>query len=439
MKIALLTPYTGGNLGDAAIQEAVIRNVRNRHANAEIVLITLCPEVTSKLHGVDGFPIGVTIIGPGFELYSDEPSISSVKVENTISRIKAAAKKIELLRVLWPAMYRTYHWITRTFGLQEMVHILRATRLMRKVHILTVSGGGQLDDYWGGAFRHPYALLKWGLIARAVGARFIFLSVGTSSLSPLSKLFIHWALKLADYRSYRDEVSKAMLANMPCTWNDMVYPDLAFSYTKNVAQTNRQQIKSRPLVGVSPIAYLSRYGWPERNGPAYESYVASLGEFIIELISRGYEILFFSTDPVDLKVIDELVNFISTHTTPDLAAHIAQPNTLFLEDLMDQLDEVDIVVASRLHGIVLSHLLAKPVLAISYDRKVDTHMADMKMNDYCLNFCKIDTPSIIQKFEKLVSRAYIVSSQLKELVSARGLALQEQYDIVLNNAGDRFP
>ena len=57
MKIALLTPYTGGNLGDAAIQDAVIGNVRKRYPDAELCLVTLSPQATARLHKVPSYPI----------------------------------------------------------------------------------------------------------------------------------------------------------------------------------------------------------------------------------------------------------------------------------------------------------------------------------------------------------------------------------------------
>ena len=44
MKVALLTPYDGGNLGDAAIQEALIGNFRIYDPQVHLCGITLHPE-----------------------------------------------------------------------------------------------------------------------------------------------------------------------------------------------------------------------------------------------------------------------------------------------------------------------------------------------------------------------------------------------------------
>ncbi len=56
-RIGLISPYTGGNLGNAAIISAMIANIRKRIASVEIVGITLNPDDTRRRHGIQAFPI----------------------------------------------------------------------------------------------------------------------------------------------------------------------------------------------------------------------------------------------------------------------------------------------------------------------------------------------------------------------------------------------
>ena len=56
-RIALVTPYTGGNLGDAAIQDAMIANLRQRMPGAQFFGITLSCDNFLKQHGVGAFPL----------------------------------------------------------------------------------------------------------------------------------------------------------------------------------------------------------------------------------------------------------------------------------------------------------------------------------------------------------------------------------------------
>lgn len=64
----------------------------------------------------------------------------------------------------------------------EIAGFLEAFAFLEDVNLLIVSGGGQLDDYWGGAWHHPYTLLMWGLLARLRNVPYKFISVGAGPL-----------------------------------------------------------------------------------------------------------------------------------------------------------------------------------------------------------------------------------------------------------------
>jgi polysaccharide pyruvyl transferase WcaK-like protein len=434
-KIALLTPYTGGNLGDAAIQDAVIVNIRKRYPDAEIYLITLWPEATTKLHGVLSFPIRSYSLGSSIRYRhgNDADAPATVK-HDLLSRVKAAAKRSSLLSSALKRVYKPLAMAGRVPWLlcKEIVHITRAYKLMKDISLLLVSGGGQLDDYWGGPWGHPYALFKWGLIARAVGARYVFLSVGTCSLaSRLSNFFIYQALRLAPYRSYRDQTSKRLLERMNFTRNDAVYPDLAFSYVNGRVMHSTGSRNVGRVVGVSPIAYLSQYGWPKEDLSVYIRYFGNLVHFISDLIRQGYSVVLFSTDLQDRKVVNDVVDSLAKDVSLNINGRIWQPHTDTLDELFAQLLKVDYVVASRLHGVLLSHLLCIPVLAVSYDRKVDTHMRDMGLSEYCLDIHNLETLSLLKAFELLTMNAGLIRSELKNRHVDYAHALERQYDFVL--------
>jgi polysaccharide pyruvyl transferase WcaK-like protein len=436
-KIALLTPYGGKNLGDAAIQEAVIANIRKRYPSAHIYLITLWPENTTKLHGVSSFPITTLAIpyyASGLSIRNSRGNDADTPMAvrcDLLSRAKSAIKRSSLLYTVLKLVYTIAFKMPRAFCI-EMLHIIRAYKFLKGATLLLISGGGQLDDYWGGPWGHPYALLKWGLLARAVGARYIFLSVGTCALeSRLTTCFIRYALRLATYRSYRDQTSKKLLEHMVFTHKDVVCPDLAFSYVNWRIRHQAGRSNVGRVVGVSPIAYLSRYSWPKKDISAYEHYFGHLVRFISDLIRQGYSIVFFSTDSPDRKVINDVVTSLANDISLNINGRIYQPHIDTLDDLFDQLCNVDYIVSSRLHGVILSHLLCIPVLAISYDRKVDTHMTDMGLSEYCLDIHNLETVSLIKSFESLTMNSDRIKLSLKEKAADYACALKRQYDFVL--------
>jgi polysaccharide pyruvyl transferase WcaK-like protein len=323
--------------------------------------------------------------------------------------------------------------ITRLFaitGLTALWHVVKTVRIMRGVDLVIASGGGQIDDYWGGPWRHPFALFKWAFIARATGARFALLSVGTCTISGLSRIFIRWALGLASYRSYRDQRSKAQLGWLSATRDDPVYPDLVFSY-RPAARPHSIMELSRRLVAVSPIAYLSRHGWPIRDDGIADHYMNSLLGLCRNLAQEDYELLFFTSDSADLPVLHALRASLG-----DLANSptIAFPPTLTVSDLITALAPASYVVASRLHAILIAHLLGRPALAISYDRKVDTHMQNVGMAAYCVDIHRLDTNILVNAFNNLVAQRQTLSQRLQATTVAYAEALEQQFTHILGAA-----
>ena len=441
MDIALLTPYTGGNLGDAAIQEAAIQNVRTRYPDARLCLVSILPKLTAGLHDVPSFPLGRRGQWP------DEPASATNASDDAAGRTSQAAQRgvfgrvkvaVKAFRPMYSILKRAHDKLWPVYD--ELVHIRRVYRFLKSVDLVLVSGGGQLDEYWGGPWGHPYALFKWGLLAKITSSRFVVLSVGTCALeSKVSAFFIRNALRLASYRSYRDQTSKELLKDIAFTRDDEVYPDLAFSYSNNEVFEPSAAERTGKIVGVSPIAYLASRGWPDEDSSVFDPYFDSLIVLVHALIQRGYSVVLFSSDGPDREIVNDMVETLTKGNNLGATGRLKHPPTLTLPDLLEQLRKVDYVVASRLHGVIVSHRFCLPVLAISYDRKVDTYMADVGLSQYCMDIHTVRSESLIEAFETMVAKSDSIRSTLSQVNNRYARDLQRQYDVVLKQYEERDP
>src|SRR5208283_5458175 len=91
-RIGLLSP-TSGNLGNAAMQSAMIVNLRKRIAGVEILGITLNPEETQRRHGIEAFPLA-GISRPDYGLFNSDRSETQKRQTPGPGRIKRGLKKI---------------------------------------------------------------------------------------------------------------------------------------------------------------------------------------------------------------------------------------------------------------------------------------------------------------------------------------------------------
>ena len=94
------------------------------------------------------------------------------------------------------------------------------------------------------------------------------------------------------------------------------------------------------------------------------------------------------------------------------------------------LHSLDFVVASRLHGLVLSFLAGKPCVALSYDRKVDALMTDVGLKAYCLDIRSFTGENVLATFLNLQANGPQVASKLSATCCHYDQLLQSQYRLV---------
>jgi polysaccharide pyruvyl transferase WcaK-like protein len=292
-----------------------------------------------------------------------------------------------------------------------------------------------MDEFWGGPWGHPWSLFKFAVLSRVSRVPFLFVSVGKCSLEhPLSRVFARSALKMAVYRSYREHDSKAAVQELLRSPHDPVYPDLAYSYSSPSLLTlcGRPAQDKCEVVGVSPIAFCDPRLWPLKDEQRYRRYLRELAETVKWLIEERHRVLLFATDSPDVLTIADLRAMIpECFTVGGLVEVVPAPPYQTVEGLLQLIAGMDLVIASRLHGVLLSHLMAVPVLAISYDRKVDVHMNEIGQMEHCVNFDRMDTRMLIERFRALGAVRARESAHLTRMVQGYRDQLEAQYDRLL--------
>lgn len=420
--IALLTPYDGGNLGDAAIQEALIANFRSCDPGIRLCGITLDPVRTTARHQIPCYPLAVTSrphYHPRREQSTAVDSAHGSELAETAAsryrRLKSIARAIPLLRGL-------------KILADETLHAARSYRLLRDVDVLVVAGGGQLDDEWGGCWGHPYALLKWTVLARAAGGSVVFLSVGACRMkSRLARVFFKRALMLASYRSYRDHESRRLALALTARADGPVVPDLAFSLPLQGREPDVQKNPTRIRVGVSPIAFAKPGHWPTVDRVKYERYLTHLARFVASLLRRGIYVTLFSSSSPDEQLFPDLCARLDPGLDDEARSRLSTSDVTSVHDLLALLRSFDFVVSSRLHGLLLSFLAGKPALAISYDRKVRCLMDEMEQTAYCLDIQSFTSDDLRTVFVELQAHRAQIAAKINTTHRAYHEMLQSQY------------
>jgi polysaccharide pyruvyl transferase WcaK-like protein len=420
-RIGLLSPCSG-NLGNAAIMSAIIANIRERIPDVEILGITLSPDDTKSRHGIPTFPI-TGVARPLYTLCLSAHSGPQAQHPARFQRLKDWAKQIPFLQRMVFAARRCE---------QELAHIKASAKVVRTLDRLIIPGGGPMDEFWGGPWGHPWSLFKWSLLCGYYGVPLQFVSVGRGALETrLGKFFVRVALAIAEYRSYRDQESKKVAQTLVDARNDAVYPDLAFSYRNPdlLADSDEDPKLGQLDVGISPIDYCDPRVWPIKDASRYTAYVKTLAEVVKRLLAEGHRVFFFWTDGPDAATIEDIQTIVSAESSgANLIPVVTGPPRQTTDGILHGIRHADLIIASRLHGVILSHLNAIPVLALSYDPKVEGYMNDIGQGAYCLDVELMDANSVIGCFAVLQAQRRKESDHIRRALLRYRDELEPQFD-----------
>lgn len=439
--IGVFGHYGNENLGDEAIVEASIRNIRKRLPDARIICFSLRPNDTEARYGLQAYPVRNTVNGGMSRLAEMEmerkhrtPGSLGERVaepertKTLAGRLKAALKTVPIFFSLARLVATIPQAIWR-LG-REIGFLWRSRTVLKGVNLLFIAGSNQFLDNFGGTWGYPYTLLKWTLLAKSTGTKVAFVSVGAGPLSAgMSKLMIRTALALANYQSVRDKQSKALLRGGEQTDFPLVYPDLAFSLPINHDELTR--VRAKPTVGINLMPVYNEKYWFLPDQEKYRRYVSRMAEFAAFLVQEGYPTFFFSSQPYDELAIDDVTDALSNMGLDrnQVPARAKPSNTV--AELMEVVRRADVVVATRFHGTVLALHAHRAVLGVCYQLKAIQLLEDMDQKEYAFHLDDFRIEDLKHGFQRLAANLEAKVERIGQRHAEYQHALDEQYGNVL--------
>ena len=273
--------------------------------------------------------------------------------------------------------------------------------------MLIIPGTGLLTDAFGLSGWGPYGLLKWSLIGKLRRCKVMFVSVGAGPLdSAPGRFFVKLALSLAEYRSYRDVPSREVVEGIGVrAKDDRIYPDLVFGLSPALPPTAAVR-EGRPVVGLGLMEYSEKYSIASPMRDTYERYVESFAAIVGWLLDHDYDVkLLLGDGDADTFVIDDLRAVLRERLASEVDERVTDHPIGSVHELLSQLRATDLVIATRFHNVLMSLLLGKPVVAISFHHKCSSLMSDMGLSEYCQDINEINADALIAKFQALVQHA----------------------------------
>ncbi|HEU4622345.1 MAG TPA: polysaccharide pyruvyl transferase family protein [Burkholderiaceae bacterium] len=368
-RVGLLGPYSSRNLGDTAIQGAVIARLRKHDADIEPIGICPEPDDTRRTHGIQAFPL--------------EPH--SGRACGT--RILSLAKIFAFVGTL---------------------------------DALIISGGGQLDEFWGGPWGHPFSLWAWTWCASLRGVPVAVLGVGLDRIDTrLSRLFVGSVLKRARYRAFRDWRTLDHLRTLGLRAPSEVCPDLAFTLDRN--GRTPVHLPAAPYAIVSPIAAAT---WTHDAAEEDEPYFAACASASIWLMNRGLRVRFVCTQSkMDRSAVERVTALIDERYDGRWEVRDIEGVDAYLQEAR----AARVVLASRLHGAILAFVAGTPVVAVAPLPKVSQLMLELDLSQCCMDLRDVSITGLVARLEYTLHHETAMREHIRARTAHWRAALDEVF------------
>lgn len=402
-RIAVFGPYSSRNFGDTAIQMAVLANLTTRLPGAEFVGVCHRARDTLETHGILAYPLS----GDAAEMLDAPPD-----QRDPNERRAGLTGKIDAIRT----------------GIRRLRNI---RRIARSFDLLLISGSGQLDDFWGGPWGQPWALLAWSAMCRLGGGRVAVLCIGLDTLSQrLSRLFAFAALRLAAHRVYRDTGTLDYLQAAGLSHPASVAPDLAFSFP-------RQRIPARRAAGAHPrlvmVCPISQRAFRTQPPGVYQNYLESLLTLCQEFTASGHSIRIANSQvDMDGNMVAEFAGELRRRVAPSAVIEACEVATV--AQYLALAADADVVVASRMHGLILAILTGTPVVGISYTRKVRQVLRDAHCETSCIDLADVTPAALLALVRKAIDVPEDEREALEQHKAGLRAQLEREYDKIASLA-----
>lgn len=386
-RVGLFGLIGSGNSGNEASMEVVLTYLRDNHPDAIVDAMCGGAERVRTNYGIDAIPV------TWYEKYEHRTPGAPAAF------LKALGKSIDVVR--------TVSWVRRHDAvIVPGAGVLEATLPMRP---------------WG----FPYGLFLLCASGRLFRTKVALVSVGASAINQRATRWLSNSVaRLAYYRSYRDIQSRdAMKQRGIDTSRDNVYPDLVFGMP-----TPRPDHGDAQTVGVGVMAYYGGNDDRWRAAQMHSSYVEKMTYFTRWLVDSGHRVRLFGGDSkFDDSVAEQIVADLQQYR-PDLEPGwvAAEPISSFPE-LLQGMNGVGTVVATRYHNVMCALKLCKPTIALGYSEKFVSLMADMGLSEFTQFAYSLDVDRLIEQFKEMESRHAELQRTMAERNAANVRSLNHQF------------
>ena len=296
--------------------------------------------------------------------------------------------------------------------------------------LLFFGGGSIIKELYASVGRNPYSTLLMILatvtFAKQIARKKVVMSnIGVGPLmTPRGEQLARLILQQVDVLSVRDQTSQrtTLKLGLPAQ-KVLLVPDAVFANSPDVFITH-----PKPITETDRTRIALNLNYDIENREAWEGFISNLAtalnqlnaEIAIEIHGLPMQSKFKAND--DLSVLKEFSKRI-----PEIPFVVHDPQSA--QEAAEIINSVDMVLAERLHTLVISSILGKPFFGLVYDVKVQELMEYLNMEEYSININHpFDASALKDAVQSVLLNRKTLSAHLVERSTSLRESLSKYFD-----------
>ncbi|MEA4986725.1 MAG: polysaccharide pyruvyl transferase CsaB [Anaerovorax sp.] len=295
-------------------------------------------------------------------------------------------------------------------------------KAVRECDLLISGGGSLLQDVTSKRSILYYLLIMWlGIFLRK--KVFIYSQGIGPIVSKLNRKLTAWTLRRADGIVVRDKASKELLVEIGLpSQNVYVTTDPVLRIPKADLKKGQQILEKEGII-LDQNKITVGFAIRERkiNSCFVNELCTSIRRLITEKDAQIVLIPFHYSE--DMAVIDEIEKRLSGEVG-------CVKHKYLTEEMMSIIGNMDVLVGVRLHSIIHAAVMDVPIIAISYDPKINSfmHSIDMKAMSSIYDF---KSDFFMEEFEKTVKNQEEVRIRVRKCMKELLMKLDTNEELIL--------
>jgi len=298
----------------------------------------------------------------------------------------------------------------RLYDLKSVISLRRTSRfdlarqLISRCDVLLLAGGNMIMDLESFSY-YSFLCDRYATMAKKMHKKVVFAFVGVGKIRTNSQIK-RWkrVLEKSDFIAVRDSISKkSLLQNLGIKKPVAIWKDPVFILE------SPEKHKRKNTVGIN--IYLGAGASIEEREALKNSYV-----YLIESLQKEYDVVLFSTEINDEPGIREIYQVL--HSTDKVRMVLSRS----LEDLLSLYQNVDCILATRMHSFIIAITQHIPAIVLAWDKKIYGVSTDIGLSDVVFDIHGVGEEkqrilaainTIMNEHDKNVKRMEEINKQVK--------------------------